>query len=174
MLKFTCADCLAYRFESHEPQASMSAQTFPESNPSESSVRRPDLQKDYLSHVDVFEGCSALPNTAYYRDTAPHVSLICDNREYSLFRPSSSPSGDDEQVLFGLVDETDAKNQDENRIDNDAVHKLYYSPLEMLIEKLHQAFPSLANDGDNEMTLDFGILDMQISEVGHLSYLSIS
>lgn len=82
---------------------------------------------------------------------APHVSLLYNNDTFSLFRPSSIPSGDDEKVIF----------------EADEDQHLYYSSLYNLIGKLHEAFPHFRGDGDNELILDFGILDMQISEVGN-------
>jgi len=118
-------------------------------------LRRPALQKDYLAHVDVFHGHepSAATSSAD-RPSAPHVSLIHNNHEYSLFRQTSTPSGDDEDVLFGEREESQTDQQ-----------SLYYSSLEHFIEALHSVFPDMKGDGDSELILDFGILDMQISEV---------
>lgn len=108
---------------------------------SSATVTRPQLARDYLSHIDAFAEQSAF---------SPHVSLIWDNASYSLFRPSSSPSGDDEDVVF--ADEDGGE------------HELYFGSLEQLIVMLHRAFPALSGEGENEVILDFGILDMQISE----------
>ena len=107
---------------------------------------RPLLQRDSIAHV------LTLPEDVdpFAQKWAPHVALIYDNLSYSLFRPSSSPSGDDEEVLFGDAQEG---------------HFLYYANLETLATHLHQTFPQLRGDGDNELVFDFGILDMQISEV---------
>lgn len=80
--------------------------------------------------------------------------MIYNNHEYSLFRQTSTPSGDDEDVLFGEREESQTDQQ-----------SLYYSSLEHFIEALHSVFPDMKGDGDTELLLDFGILDMQISEV---------
>lgn len=111
--------------------------------------RKPALQKDYLAHVEVFSGPPPLLGDGSNAIAAPHVSLLYDNESFSLFRPSSVPSGDDETVMFEL----------------DEDQHLYYSSLDIFIAKLHEAFPQFRGDGDNELILDFGILDMQISEV---------
>lgn len=110
--------------------------------------RRPALQKEYLAHVEIFSGPPPLLENGSSDRAAPHVSLLHDNNSFSLFRPSSVPSGDNEGVIFGA----------------DKDQYLYYSSLDVLIGKLHEAFPQFRGDGDNELILDFGILDMQISE----------
>lgn len=114
-----------------------------------SRYRRPALQKDYLAHVEVFSGDPPSLKNGSTGLAAPHVSLLYNNDFFSLFRPSSVPSGDDEKVLFA---------EDEDQ-------QLYYSSLDSLIAKIHEAFPQFRGDGDNELILEFDILDMQISEV---------
>lgn len=109
--------------------------------------RRPLLQKDYLNHVDTSQGEAQV---------APHVSLSYDNQEYSLFRPSSSPSGDNEEVLLPAGGD-DGSGQDTGS-------ELYFGSLTNLMRKIHDSFPQLRGDGENELIFDFGILDMQISE----------
>lgn len=116
----------------------------------EHEEHRPLLQKDYLNHVETSQ--DELGNS----HAAPHVSLTYDNQEYSLFRPSSSPSGDSEKVLFAVHDESGDQGHNS---------ELYFASLASLMRKLHEAFPQLRGDGDNELIFDFGILDMQISEV---------
>lgn len=106
---------------------------------------RPAIQKDPLAFIDIFSGQEAY---------APHVSLSYNNASYSLFRSSSSPSGDDEEVLLG----------DEEAGD----HELFYANLETLIHTLHEVLPDLRGEGENEVILDFGPLDMQVSEVRRL------
>lgn len=118
------------------------------------------LQQDYLAHVDIHQGYES----GDAQRSAPHVSLIYDDYEYSLFRPSSTPSGDEEDVLFPIggeyLDDNEAKGpQQVNE------HELYYAPLDTVMQRLHAVFPAFKGDGDNEMILDFGILDMQIAEV---------
>lgn len=110
---------------------------------------RPALQKDFLAHVEVFADVPPPLRSAEYGQAAPHVLLTYKNEIYSLFRPSSVPSGDDENLLFS----------------EDEEQRLYYSPLETLIERLHAAFPNFRVEGDEELILDLSLLDMQISEV---------
>lgn len=114
-----------------------------------SGYRRPALQKDYLAHVEVFSGAPPLLSDGSGDTAAPQVSLNYNNESFSLFRPSSVPSGDNEKVIF----------------ESDDDQHLYYSSLDKMIGKLHEVFPHFRGDGDNELILDFGILDMQISEV---------
>lgn len=142
--RLTRSDPPSRSIETNDPAEPEHDENAPEvsADPASSvSVTRPQLARDYLSHIDAFAQQSAF---------SPHVSLILDNASYSLFRPSSSPSGDDEDVVF--ADEDGGE------------HELYFGSLEQLIVMLHRAFPALSGEGENEVTLDFGILDMQISE----------
>ena len=116
-------------------------------NTSSTTVPRPRLQKDGLEPIDLFSGQEAY---------APHVSLLYNNASYSLFRPSSSPSGDHENVLLG----------DEEAGD----HDLYFASLDNFIQSLHETLPDLSGDGENEIILDFGPLDMQVSEVSRVPF----
>lgn len=155
MLIHVSADAPEYDYnEIYEPVASTSAIVIEDYAPAPaafgfSGYRRPALQKDYLAHVEVFSGAPPLLRDGSNGLAAPHVSLIYNNDAFSLFRPSSVPSGDDEKVIF----------------ESDEDQQLYYSSLDTLTGKLHEAFPHFRGDGDNELILDFGILDMQISEV---------
>lgn len=150
------------RPDSYEPYDKYASHSdLPVSAPSLGPLRRPALQKDYLAHVDVFHGHEPSASTSSpNRPSAPHVSLIYNNHEYSLFRQTSTPSGDDEEVLFGEREESQTDQQ-----------SLYYNSLEHFLEALHSVFPDMKGDGDTELTLDFGILDMQISEVSSISSL---
>ena len=138
--------------EAYEAIASTSAVLVEDYYPApvnQSGHRRPILQKDYLAHVEVFSGDPPSLRNGSSGLAAPHVSLMYNNDSFSLFRPSSIPSGDDEKVVFG----------------DDEEQQLYYSPLDTFIGKLHEAFPQFRGDGQNELILDFDFLDMRISEV---------